>query len=263
MATTVHLALGDAAANLLAAAFAQGAHTDRKILRFRDIYCLGPLAELGSGTGPRSRLRYWRTLLPERDSSLAEFEEEEGRYDSVRALGRSLAPMVAWIGPHSSAYLWLARLCQVLEGGADLRLVDVSQAPFARRGGYARRALGEFMQEEIPALLDAALLTKSDQRERLAQAWRREKATPSGVRRFVAGRIEHLADDHYDALLLAQCTGKWLPAAQVVGAALAACDEFLGDVFFTWRLRLLAQAGRVESDGAPGYPPDYAVRLPR
>jgi hypothetical protein len=39
-------------------------------------------------------------------------------------------------------------------------------------------------------------------------------------------------------------------------------DEFLGDWFFAWRLRRLAEAGRLSMQGGYGEDLDFQVRLP-
>ena len=84
----------------------------------------------------------------------------------------------------------------------------------------------------------------------------------SGIRRWADGRIAHHADDYYDDLLLAQCDFDWQPVEQAIGSAMWDCDEFLGDVFFAWRLRCLAASGRLLWAGPPGELSGASVRLP-
>ena len=76
----IHLVLGDTAAGVLRDAMRGGTPAAAAILRFRDIYCLGPLGALGTADGPASRARYWAELLPEAPPAVAEFDEEEARY---------------------------------------------------------------------------------------------------------------------------------------------------------------------------------------
>jgi hypothetical protein len=75
-----HLVLGDAAAGVLRDAITSGMPPAAPILRFRDIYCIGPLGALGTADGPASRARYWAQLLPDAPAVVAEFDEEEARY---------------------------------------------------------------------------------------------------------------------------------------------------------------------------------------
>lgn len=257
MGSTMHLVLGDVAAGVLRDAMAQAIVAPAECMRFRDVLALGPLGALGSPQGPDRRAAYWAQLLPESPPTPAEFEEEEARYRAARAAAERGETLMIWVGDHASSQLWLQRLCSLLPASADLRLVDV-----ARIAGTRRRALGQFEPRELAGLLEHARRLTPDEIERLARHWRDNAAVASGVRCWerAAGRITHHPDAHYDALLLAQCDADWQPAAQVVGGALWECDEYLGDVFFAWRLRELARAGDVELQGEADDPGRAWVR---
>ena len=256
---TIHLVLGDTAAGVLRDAMTTGTPATAPVLRFRDIYCLGPLDALGTADGPASRARYWAELLPDAPPAVAEFDEEEARYrqaaDAVRA-----GTVFVWTGAHSSSQLWLQRLCAVLPAQAtDVRVVDAVEPGAVPRG---RRAVSQFEPGEFGDLLARVRTLDGAEIARLAHEWRRNAAVASGVRRWVDGRISHHGDDYYDGLVLAQCDDDWQPAEQAIGSAQWECDEFLGDVFFAWRLRRLAQSGRLLWRGPAGSAAEAEVRLP-
>lgn len=246
-----HLVLGDSAAGRLRDAITQGVVLPAEIIRFRDVLALGPLGALGTPDGAASRAAYWGELLPGAAPTVSEFEEEEARYDEAASAAGGGATLLPWIGGHSSSQLWLQRLCSALPAHADVRVIDVAQTPQGRRSG--RRALGQFEPRELGALLNHQRRLAADEIGRLAAQWQENAAVVSGVRRWeqsgTAGAITHHADDYYDGLVLAQCTADWQPAAQVIGSAQWECDEYLGDVFFAWRLRLLVRSGHVELQG--------------
>lgn len=255
----IHLVLGDTAAGVLREAMACGAVAAAEILRFRDIYCLGPLNELGTPAGAASRAAYWTQLLPDSPPPLAEFEEEEARYALVRDTAAT-TPLLLWVGAHSSSQLWLQRLGAVLPGQSPkVGVIAVSEAGSGRR---RRRALSQFEPHAVGRLLAGQRHLGEEDLAQLAKAWERNAAVVSGLRRWTAGRISHHADDYYDGLLLTQCDRDWQPAGQVIGSALWECDEFLGDVFFAWRLRYLTQAGRLQWRGPPQRLRESEVRLP-
>lgn len=256
---TIHLVLGDTAAGVLREAMAVGTPTPAPILRFRDIYCLGPLGELGTADGPTSRARYWAELLPDTPPAIGEFDEEEDRYRQAADAARD-GTVFVWTGAHSSSQLWLQRLCTVLPPtAADVRLVEaVAQGADAR----GRRAVSQFEPGEFGELLARSRVLDSAEIARLAPEWQRNAAVHSSVRRWVDGRISHHGDDYYDGLLLAQCDDEWQPAGQAVGSAMWDCDEFLGDLFFAWRLRCLARSGRLLWRGPAGSLEEAEVRLP-
>lgn len=237
-----HLVLGDVASGVLREATRRRILLADQILRFRDIYCVGPLNALGTPDGPRSRADYWARLNPESPPTVAEFVEEEDRYALARDVA-DRASLCIWVGDHSSSRLWLQRLCATLRQPADVRLIELTAAGDPAR---ARRALGQFEAREVGRLLAQQRPLGSTEMAELAAAWCENAAVTSGVRRWSEGRISHHPDEFYDGLLLAQCTADWQPAAAVIASAQWECDEFLGDIFFAWRLRCLAHAGRLE-----------------
>ncbi|KON81373.1 DUF1835 domain-containing protein [Azoarcus sp. PA01] len=254
-----HLVLGDAAAGVLRDAMTAGLPAAAPILRFRDIYCIGPLGALGTADGPASRARYWAQLLPDAPPRVSEFDEEETRYAHAADAARH-GTVFVWSGAHSSSQLWLQRLCATFPPqAADVRLVEAVD-PGAASGG--RRAVSQFEPGDFRELLGRTRALDSGEIARLAGEWQRNRGFPSGVRRWADGRITHHRDDFYDALLLTQCDDDWQAADQVIGAAQWECDEFLGDVFFAWRLRCLARSGRLlwRSVGESGT--EATVRLP-
>ncbi|HRP97966.1 MAG TPA: DUF1835 domain-containing protein [Rhodocyclaceae bacterium] len=253
----LHLVLGDTAAGVVREAMAGGALAPGEPLRFRDIYCVGPLTALGTADAAASRARYWAELLPDAPPPLSEFADEEARYGEAREAARS-GTLVLWVGAHSSSQLWLQRAASELPAHApDVRIVAVAAAADAR----GRRTPSQFEPDEFGRLLAAAQRLDETTRAVLAGEWARNTAVASGVRRWVDGRIRHHGDDFYDRLLLAQCDEEWQPAEQVIGSAQWECDEFIGDVFFAWRLRRLAETGQVLWRGPQGDAAQAVVRL--
>lgn len=253
----LHLVLGDTAAGVVREAMAGAALAPGELLRFRDIYCVGPLTALGTVDAAASRARYWGELLPDAPPPPSDFADEEARYAQVREAACT-GTLVLWVGEHSSSQLWLQRVAFELPADVpDVRIVDVAAAADAR----GRRTPSQFEPDEFGRLLAAARPLDEPTRAALASEWARNAAVASGVRRWADGRIHHHGDDCYDRLLLAQCDEDWQPAEQVIGSAQWDCDEFIGDVFFAWRLRRLAETGQVLWRGPLGPPAAAMVRL--
>jgi hypothetical protein len=77
------------------------------------------------------------------------------------------------------------------------------------------------------------------------------------------GRIIGVAVDHYDGFLLMSCGSVWIPAARVVGAAMACCGphNLMSDLFFASRLQSLIDAGSIQANAARTRLGEYAVQL--
>lgn len=87
----------------------------------------------------------------------------------------------------------------------------------------------------------------------------------SGVRWLHQGSTVARPEDAFDEYLLERCPPDWTKWYRPIGEAMADCDgkNLLSDAFFSWRLRLLVDAGRVEAQGDPmssDGPKDVLVR---
>jgi hypothetical protein len=107
-----------------------------------------------------------------------------------------------------------------------------------------------------PSTMAAANLTKDFQRIR---------GETGLLRRWDEGRIIGVPIDRYDPLLMESCPTQWAPAPRVVGTAMGRCGErnLMSDLFFSSRLQVLIDAGRIEADGPRHRLRAYAVRLAR
>jgi hypothetical protein len=81
------------------------------------------------------------------------------------------------------------------------------------------------------------------------------------LRRWSRGRIPGARLEWYDPQLNACCPTDWTPAARVVGAAMRRCDprNRMSDLFFSSRLLVLIDAGRVKALGRRDRLREYAV----
>ena len=75
----------------------------------------------------------------------------------------------------------------------------------------------------------------------------------SGVRALQQGSIVAKPESAFDDYLLERCPLEWTKWYRPIGEAMGDCDghNLIGDAFFSWRLRLLVEAGRVEAQGYP------------
>ena len=98
---------------------------------------------------------------------------------------------------------------------------------------------------------------------RLGEDFLRIRNETGLLRRWENGQIIGVPVDHYDHLIQESCATTWLPAPRVIGAAMGRCDphNLMSDLFFSSRLQVLIDAGRIEADGVRNRMRDYAVRL--
>jgi hypothetical protein len=100
---------------------------------------------------------------------------------------------------------------------------------------------------------------------RLAADFDAELRNSVGVRCLRDGAIRSLPDSALDQAILDTCSFEWIKWYRVVGSVMDDCDgrNLIADVFFSWRLHCLAEAGKIELLGSPknpGNPSNVLVR---
>jgi hypothetical protein len=116
---------------------------------------------------------------------------------------------------------------------------------------------------ELADLFASARELTDTERAVLAADFLRIRGETGLPRRWEERRILGVPMDRYDPLLLECCITRWTPAARVVGTAMSRCDghNLMSDLFFSSRLQLLIDAGRIEAEGRRDRLREYSVRL--
>jgi len=165
--------------------------------------------------------------------------------------------VIIWGGDNVSEALFLRMACWWL----SQRSVHLLRLAVPGRDG--RHYVAIHSPPELADLYTSARELTDTERADYAEDFLRIRAETGLLRRWEEGRILGVSADRYDPLLLEGCTPCWNPAARVVGAAMGQCDghNLMSDLFFSSRLQLLIDAGRIEAEGSRARLREYAVRL--
>lgn len=188
---------------------------------------------------PEQRTSFWQMLHP----LFALDGAPDRSWDRLRQLA-TRREVVLWGGANPGDIVLLNAACDGLSDAPDaIWHVDVSSA---RSGAH-------FVAELRPVFAASLFpeysrqLRPTEIRDRAAE-YRRMATFSGSLRRYELGEVVEAPVDVYDPWLLQAMDSDWQPAAQVIGSAMARCDPHnrMGDVFFTWRLDVLAANGAVE-----------------
>ena len=165
--------------------------------------------------------------------------------------------VVIWSGNNASEATFLTMACWWL-GNRRERVLRVGMP-----GRDGRHYVAIHTPAELADLLASVQELTDTERAVLAADFLRIRGETGLLRRWEDGRIQGVSMDRYDPLLLASCPPTWTPAPRVVGAAMSRCDghNLMSDLFFSSRLQLLIDAGRIEADGSRNRLHEFAVRL--
>ena len=167
--------------------------------------------------------------------------------------------VVIWSGDNASEATCLSMACWWL-GNRPERVLRVAMPG---RDGDGRHYVAIHTPAELADLLASARELADTERAALAADFLRIRGETGLLRRWDEGKILGVPMDRYDPLLLECCGIRWTSAARVVGTAMSRCDGHnrTSDLFFSSRLQLLIDAGRIETDRSRDRLREYRVRL--
>jgi hypothetical protein len=200
----------------------------------------------------RDRFRGYDNWYLDVTDAFAPWRAMIARIDEARA-----DAVVIWSGDNASEATFLTMACWWLGNRSD-RVLRV-----AMPGTDGRHYVAIYKPAELADLIASAQELTNTERAVLAADFLRIRGETGLLRRWEEGKILGVPMDRYDPLLLASCPPTWTPAARVVGMAMSRGDghNLMSDLFFSSRLQLLIDAGRIEADGSRDRLREYAVRL--
>jgi len=185
--------------------------------------------------------------------AFAPWRAMSARIDEARA-----DAVVIWSGDNASEAIFLTMAWWWL-GNRSERVLRV-----AMPGRADRHCVAIHTPAGLADLFASAQELTDNERAVLAADFLRIRGETGLLRRWEEGRILGARMDRYDPLLLTSCPPTWTPAPRVVGTAMSRCDGHnrMSDLFFSSRLQLLIDDGRIEADGSRDRLREYRVRLP-
>jgi hypothetical protein len=253
MSRLLHLTLGDnAAARLRASCRSQG--LPGAVIAIPDDLSHGPLDD------GRARIDYMRACFRGYDDRRFDGTDAFAPWSAMaqRLVTDGPVDVLIWSGSNVSESTFLAMACWWLR---DYRERVLRATPAPREG---RDLVSNLTPAEIAGLSESRQVMTDEERARLAEDFLRIRDRTGLLRRWENGLIAGIPIDRYDLLLTESCPLSWTPAARVVGAAMNRCGPRnpMSDLFFSSRLQVLIETGRVEADGPRHRLGDYRVRSP-
>jgi hypothetical protein len=252
MPGVVHLALGDSAAGCLRAA-CESHGLPGTAFSLQDDLSHGPLVD------GYERINYMRACYRGYDDWTFAVNDAFAPWASLIERLEREAPgaIVIWSGDNVSEATFLALACRQFRQRPE-RLLRVAPP---ERDNPPYVALHTPL--ELAGLYASRRELTDPERTRLGDDFVRIRSETGLLRRWENGRIIGVPPGHYDRLLLESCTNSWLPAARIIGAAMGRCDKnnLMSDLFFSCRLQILIDAGRIKADGVRNQLRGYSVRL--
>lgn len=241
------------------------------ILEIKDDFAVGPLAAIYEPDGYQTRRDWWKSLL---DISPYNTDDLMGLVDdrlTVHNLKKALdehSKETVWIwagqnGHDVCGYYWL--VSQLKEYGGKIYILYLNNLPFINERGsiFYPTTLHEIQPKEFLKAKKLSRVIAKSEWETDGEEWARLCVENVMIRILEGGKkISSQPDDFYDMDILKSLTGDWLKGAKAMQNILAKMRLKTGDVFLLWRMKHLAEDGKIEIAGEPskGWK-EFEVRL--
>jgi hypothetical protein len=268
----IHVVFQEADVDVLKKAIELDETLQGEVLEIKDDYAVGPLEGLDEPEGWQRRLGMWKERL-----LASPYSSNISSYDMIddRLVVHNLKKMMEenpkeevwiWMGQNQHdvcGYYWL--IPQLKDYQGRVVVLYLNNLPFINEKGniFYPTALHQIQPKEF---LKAKKLNRKvtlSEFEVDPDEWKRLSSENAMVRILEGGKkIVSKEDSFYDKDVLAGLTNEWQKGNRAMQNILGKMKIKTGDLFLLWRMRQLAEEGKIEMNGDPskGWK-DFEVRL--
>jgi hypothetical protein len=241
------------------------------VLEIKDDYAVGPLASLEQPEGWQARLGWWKELTaasPYGDlTASGMIDDRLVVHNLKKALDENPKEEVwIWMGQNQHdvcGYYWL--IPQLKEYQGRVVVLYLNNLPFINEKGniFYPTTLHKIQPKEFLKAKKLNRKVTPSEFEVDPDEWNRLSSENAMVRILEGGKkIASKEDAFYDKDVLAGLTKDWQKGQKAMFNIMGPMKIRTGDVFLLWRMRRLAEEGRIEINGdmAKGWK-DFEVRL--
>jgi hypothetical protein len=252
-----HFVVGDFAAAPLSEAVSLEPAMAGEVVVLRDILHVGPLdktqaAEEVAGFS-EMRSNFWRDVAPNEKNPVTVDDMERLLDVSKKMYEDETAQAWFWMAPGPAdvcAYYW--SLPYLSKHVGRLYLVHIAGLPFLDENGkvFFPKNISNILPKELVKARRLARPVTPAEVEVDTEEWRRLTAENAPVRTHEGGKkIVSREEAYYDSQLIGFCTPQFQKASKIVSQVLSKYQNPTGDLYLGWRLRKLADAGKLQLQG--------------
>ena len=262
-----HFVVGDMAAEPLKEAVLSEPSMQGEVVALKDILHVGPLQKEEGQTFSELRTAFWQNVVANEKNFVPVDDMERLLEISAAMFKDEEIKAWFWMAPAPadvSAYHWM--LPYLSKHMGRFYLLNITGLPFLDEQGkiYYPKSISEILPKELVKARRLARLVTHAEVEVDTDEWRKLVEENAGIRVHEGGkRLTSKTEDHYDNQLLSFCSQQFQKASKIVRQALSKYQIPTGDVYLGWRLRKLAEEGKIVIQGdSTRALNEYDVRLP-
>jgi len=248
-----HIITGDHAGDALKNALSTISDNEYKLLVIKDIFNVGPLLKKEGQRFSEMRSQFWQEVNIN--------EKHPVVVDDLERLLLTCNELSKF--EHHELWIWMAALpadvCTyylVMKYAGKylgkVKVLNINGLPFLDDSGklFFPKSIAELNVREITKAMKLVRTVNAGEVETDIEEWDRLIAENGGIR-LNEGSKKIISKDisHYDKLLLVCCLPHFQKAAKIVNTAMLQHVMPVGDLFLGWRLRKMAEEGKLQIQG--------------
>lgn len=226
-----------------------------EIVEIKDDYAVGPLGNLNAPEGWQERRDWWKSLLEQSPymEQLDMVDDKMALHQLKQKLSETTDDVWLWMGQNQHdvcGYYWL--MSQLKDFQGRIYVLYLNNLPFLNEKGslYYPTAIHEILPKEILKAKKLARPITPSEFEVDPDEWKKLCNENTMVRILEGGKkIASKEENFYDKEVMSAVTGEWQKLNKVFTNLFSKMKVKTGDVFLAWRLRKLAEEGKLEVQG--------------
>jgi hypothetical protein len=226
-----------------------------EIVEIKDDYAVGPLTNLNTTEGWQERRDWWKSLLEFSPyiESLDMVDDKLTVHQLKQKLDESTEDVWLWMGQNQHdvcGYYWL--MTQLKDYQSRIFVLYLNNLPFLNEKGslFYPTAIHEILPKEILKAKKLARPITLSEFEVDPDEWKKLCNENAMVRILEGGKkIVSKEETFFDKEMLGYITGDWQKVHKVFSSLFNKMKVRTGDIFLAWRIRKLAEEGKLEIQG--------------
>ncbi len=267
----IHIVFEKANVEALRKSFELDTTLEGEIAEIQDDYAVGPLSDIYTEEGQALRLQWWRDILA---GGQYDGIADDGHVDDAKVVADLTANLNAnaeeevWIwaaqNKHDvSGYYWL--MSQLKDYQGRIHILYLNNLPFINEKGniFYPTSLFQIQPKEFVKAKKLARVITPSEFEVDPDEWTKLCNENKGVRLLEGGKKLVQRDyDYYDSELMKFISKDWQKASKILQQYFSKSKEVTGDAYLLWRMKQLAELGKVELQGDARNMKELQVKTP-
>ncbi len=262
-----HIVTGDMAAAPLKEAIAAEESMAGAIVVIKDVLSVGPLQKEEGQKFSELRSAFWQQVTINEKSPVL-VDDLERLLETGNELSKNENDKIwIWAAPWPAdmcTYHWVLQYLGKYIG--RLYILNIAGLPFLDENGkvFFPKSLSEILPKELVKARRLARLVTPAELEVDGDEWKKLVRDNAGIRTLEGGkRLLSKSEEHYDSQLISFASHQYQKAQRIANQAITRYNIPTGDSYLGWRLRKMAEMGKLELQGDISKAlKDFEVKLP-